>query len=81
MEDAGFETAKMTILEKGYVANGDALVGLRDFMVQDFGKLATKGWSEDDVQQWERAVDDALKEEIDEFGGLKFEAWVVLAKK
>jgi hypothetical protein len=71
----------MTILEKGYVANGDALVGLRDFMVQDFGKLATKGWSEDDVQQWERAVDDALKEEIDEFGGLKFEAWVVLAKK
>lgn len=81
MEEAGFEKGKMTVLEKQYVATGEALSGLRAFMVKDFGMVATKGWTEEDREKWEGAVDEVLKGEIDEFGGMKFEAWVILAKK
>jgi SAM-dependent methyltransferase len=81
MEDAGFDRAKMTVLEKEFVATGDALSGLRDFMVKELVKMATKDWSDEERQEWEGAVDAALKNEVDRFGGMRFEAWVILARK
>ncbi|OAQ72819.1 hypothetical protein VFPPC_00687 [Pochonia chlamydosporia 170] len=81
MEQAGFDPAKMNVLEKVFVATGDALDGLKEFLLTDLAGIATEGWSDQEKQKWPGAVDAAFKEEVDGYGGMRFEAWVVLAKK
>ncbi|KAK2593374.1 hypothetical protein QQS21_008905 [Conoideocrella luteorostrata] len=81
MEEAGFERASSQILVKEFVAKADALKGLREFMVADFGKMATRDWEESDRKKWQEAVDGVINEEVEAYGGMRFEAWVFLAKK
>ncbi|KAK5272244.1 hypothetical protein LTR99_010652 [Exophiala xenobiotica] len=42
---------------------------------------ATRDWSEEEVAKWPDAVEAAMQQEKELFGGLWFEAWVVIARK
>ena len=56
--------------------------GLYDFMVTSSIKsAATRGWGEGDLQKWPAAVRASMQQEKKSFGGLLFEAWVVIARK
>jgi len=55
---------------------------LYEFLLNPFIKgAATKEWSEQELGRWPEAVTAALEKEEQEFGGISFEAWVVVAKK
>lgn len=52
MDQAGFDPAKMNVLEKVFVATGDALDGLKEFLLTDLAGIATEGWSDEEKQKW-----------------------------
>lgn len=80
--DAGFDREKMQVSQKSIAVNGPALdQGLKKFFLSDFTKPAHKGWTEEDVAKWPAAIEQAVKGEIEAYGGVLFEAWVVLARK
>jgi hypothetical protein len=81
--EAGFTSARMdVIIEDLLVREGTPeFAGLRSFMLGDFTKLAREGWTEQDVARWPQALEKAISEELGKYGGIKFEAWIVLAQK
>lgn len=81
--EAGFSSARMdVIVEDLLVREGtEEFAGLRSFMLGDFTKLAREGWTEQDVAKWPQALERAISEELGKYGGIKFEAWIVLAQK
>lgn len=83
MEEAGWEVGKIkTVEERVVVREGSGeMAGLREFLMGELSAPARKGWSEEEVGRWEGAVDEAIKGEVGEFGGILMDAWVVLARK
>ena len=79
--EVGFNRDKIKVVEKRVVVGGEGLVGLREFILGEFTKPARRGWRKRDEERWEGAVDALLKEEVERYGGVLFEAWVVLAIK
>jgi ubiquinone/menaquinone biosynthesis C-methylase UbiE len=80
--EAGFDAAKIQVSQRSVLVKGPELdEGLKEFMLGDFTRLARKGWTEEEVTKWPGAIEEAIKGEFDAFGGVKFEAWVVLATK
>ncbi|KAK5192979.1 hypothetical protein LTR92_007273 [Exophiala xenobiotica] len=56
--------------------------GLYDFLTTSSLKnAATRDWSEEEVAKWPDAVEAAMQQEKESFGGLRFEAWVAIARK
>jgi hypothetical protein len=58
---------------------GEDVQGMKEFMLADFS-MATRGWSEEQ-QRWHVAVEEAIRREVEEYGGIKFEAWTIIARK
>ena len=79
--DAGFDAAAMQVLEKTVLVRGEQLEGLKSFFFSDFTKPARKEWTPEEEARWPEVLEQALKEETDKYGGVKFEVWVVLCKK
>lgn len=79
--DAGFEKGKVRSSECGVVLQGEDLEGIGAFMKSSFMAPAMKGWSELDCGRFAMEMDGVFEREIEQFGGLKMEAWVVLAEK
>lgn len=80
--DAGFSSDKIQYTERQTVVSGPELEqGLRGFLLSDFTLPARRGWTEEEVARWPQAVDEVIQQEVKNFGGVRFEAWVVLAKK
>lgn len=81
--EAGFSPARIELeVEDLLVREGtEEFAGLRSFMLGDFTKGAREGWSDQDVARWPRALERALREELARYGGIKFEAWILLAQK
>ncbi|KAK3314441.1 S-adenosyl-L-methionine-dependent methyltransferase [Apodospora peruviana] len=79
--DAGFNKEKMTVLSKRVVVTGDDLDNLSEFFPGLISEPARKGWTEQERARWPEVVDKAIQGEVEEYGGVLFEAWVVLAWK
>ncbi|KAH6679947.1 S-adenosyl-L-methionine-dependent methyltransferase [Plectosphaerella plurivora] len=80
--EAGFEADKIQVLQKTVIVKGEELhEGLKVFMQGDMMKPARQGWTDEEEARWPAAVEEAIQGEVDAFGGVKFEAWLVLAKK
>lgn len=83
MYAADFETGKIKTLEKSVLMKEGSkeMEGLKEFLLGKWMEAARKDWSEEEVGKWPAAVDEAIKEEISEHGGVLMEAYVVLARK
>ncbi|KAK5459551.1 hypothetical protein LTS15_003680 [Exophiala xenobiotica] len=86
VREAGFaaDTVETFALEKLVAeGGGDAWQGLYEFLTttSSLKNAATREWSEAEVAKWPDAVEAAMQQEKDAFGGLLFEAWVVIARK
>jgi len=80
MVEAGLG-GEMEVLVERTVVSGDALKGLRDFMLGGFTASARKGWREEEIARWEEEIDRAIGEEVERWGGVVMEAWFVVGKK
>lgn len=77
-EDKIHSFATKTVVKRG----GDDWDGLYEFLNDPFIKSgAARGWSEEELARWPEAVAAALEKEEKAFGGIVFEAWVVIARK
>ncbi|KAM0238345.1 hypothetical protein ACHAP5_008689 [Fusarium lateritium] len=81
--EGGFDSSRFKLLEKTVVVSGHELdEGLKLFMLGDLMRPARAGFTEDEEKKkWPEAVDEVLKKEVETYGGVKFESWVLLAQK
>ena len=85
--EAGFENSKIETWQIDHIVTdtGDEKAkwdGLYQFMIStSIAAGSTRGWSEEEAGRWAEAVGWAMEEEKREYGGLKFEAWVNVARK
>jgi ubiquinone/menaquinone biosynthesis C-methylase UbiE len=79
--EAGFDEAKIQVSRKEIVQKGEDLEGMKEFMSTGFSSMATRDWSPEEQQRWPAAVEEATGKEVDEYGGMKFESWTVIARK
>lgn len=79
--EAGFEKGKVKVLEKSVVVTGEERDGLVDFMAGHFTAPARNGWTDEEVAGWGNALEDAVLAEERDPGGVRFDTWVVIARK
>lgn len=79
--EAGFSEANVQVSQREIVQKGEDVQGMKEFMLADFSTMATRGWSDEEQQRWPVAVEEAIRREVEEYGGIKFEAWTVIARK
>jgi ubiquinone/menaquinone biosynthesis C-methylase UbiE len=78
---AGFNEEKVQVQHDKTIRKGEDLEGMRDFMLGDISKMATKDWTDEEKSRWAAAVDEAIQREVEQYGGIQFEAWTVIAQK
>jgi ubiquinone/menaquinone biosynthesis C-methylase UbiE len=82
MASAGFDPAKTQVKLRELIVKPDTeqYINLRNFMLSDFTKRAREAYSEEEEKRWPEVIDQALKVEVADHGGIKFEAWGVFAQ-
>ncbi|OOQ89067.1 hypothetical protein PEBR_10488 [Penicillium brasilianum] len=78
---AGFSEAKMQVYQDNTVRKDEDLEGMREFMLADFSRIVMKDWTEEERARWPAAVDKAIRREVEQYGGILFESWTVIAHK
>jgi ubiquinone/menaquinone biosynthesis C-methylase UbiE len=78
---AGFNEEKVQVHHDETIRKDEDLEGMRDFMLGDISKMATKDWTDEEKGRWPSAVDEAIQKEVEQYGGIQFEAWTVIAHK
>lgn len=83
MDKADWELGKVKTLQKDVLVKegSEEMAGLRDFLLGDLTEPARAGWTPEEKSKWPAAVDEAIKGEMQQHGGILFEAWVVLGRK
>ncbi|KAI0380183.1 S-adenosyl-L-methionine-dependent methyltransferase [Hypomontagnella monticulosa] len=82
VEEGGFSKDKITRIDKVLVVKDDENVaGLTALMSGPMMAKAREGYTEAEEAKWVDAVKQSVKEEVEQFGGIKFEAYVLLATK
>ncbi|CAJ2503453.1 Uu.00g108470.m01.CDS01 [Anthostomella pinea] len=82
VEESGFAKEGMTMLDKVLVVKDDENVaGLTMLMSGPLMVKAREGFTEEEEARWVESVRQSVKEEIEQFGGIRFEAYVLLATK
>ncbi|KAI8403037.1 hypothetical protein FOFC_16468 [Fusarium oxysporum] len=80
--EAGFDSSKFELVEDSIIVSGPELEdGLKKFMLGDLMRPARAGYTNEEEKRWPEAVDEVLKKEVESYGGVKFESWVLLAQK
>jgi SAM-dependent methyltransferase len=79
--EAGFDREKMSMSSRRVVVAGEDLDNLRSFFPGLISQPARKGWTEEENARWPEVIEEAVQGEIKQYGGVLFEAWVVLARK
>ncbi|KAI1817816.1 S-adenosyl-L-methionine-dependent methyltransferase [Poronia punctata] len=80
VREGGF--TETTLVEKVLVvADEDNIAGLTMLMSGPMMSKAREGYTDEDRARWAEAVGQSVKEEVDQFGGIRFEAYVLLAIK
>ncbi|KAI1310302.1 hypothetical protein F5Y03DRAFT_392239 [Xylaria venustula] len=82
VEESGFSKEKITVVDKVLPVTGDEnIAGLAMLMSGPMMSKARDGYTEDEQAKWTEAVNQSIKEEVEQFGGIRFEAYVLLATK
>jgi len=64
------------------LTEGEDWDGLYNFLINSPIKMAaTRDWSEEELEKWPEAMQASFQKEKQSFGGVRFEAWVVIARK
>ncbi len=82
MAEAGFEKGNIqTLREDITIGEGEGVEGLKSLFLGPLMKRAREKWTEEEEARWPEVVEEAIKGEVERFGGVKFESWFVLAIK
>ncbi|KAH7409009.1 S-adenosyl-L-methionine-dependent methyltransferase [Cadophora sp. MPI-SDFR-AT-0126] len=81
MMKAGFEKEGIKVLSPTVVVTGEKLEGLTEFGSGPFTDSARSGWTDEEKGKWKEVLLQVLEEKKQEYGGLKFEAWALVATK
>lgn len=82
VEDSGFSKDNITMVDKVLVvADDENIAGLTMLMTGPMMSKAREGYTEEEEARWPGSVKQSVKEEVAQFGGIRFEAYVLLAAK
>lgn len=82
VEENGFSKDNLTLVEKVLVVSDDEnIAGLTALMSGPMMAKAREGYTEEEEARWAEAVTQSVKDEVEQFGGIRFEAYVLLATK
>ncbi|KAK4117105.1 S-adenosyl-L-methionine-dependent methyltransferase [Canariomyces notabilis] len=82
VEEGGFVKDNITVLDKTLVvADEENIAGLTMLMSGPMMSKAREGYTAEEEARWADAVKESVKGEVDQFGGIRFEAYVLLATK
>ncbi|KAF3021963.1 hypothetical protein E8E14_010056 [Neopestalotiopsis sp. 37M] len=82
VEEGGFVKDQIRLTEKTLVvADDENIAGLTALMTGPLMAKAREGYTEEEEARWAESVKQSVKEEVDQFGGIKFEAYILLATK
>ncbi|KAI0458556.1 S-adenosyl-L-methionine-dependent methyltransferase [Xylaria acuta] len=82
VEEGGFAKDGITMVEKVLVVTDDEdIAGLTMLMSGPMMSKAREGYTEKEEARWVESVSQSVKEEVEKFGGIRFEAYILLATK
>ena len=81
MVKAGFDKDRVQVLSVTQVVVAKDMEGLTEFASGPFTDPARAGWTDDEKGRWQEVLKEALEDEKAEYGGVKFDGWVVLTTK
>lgn len=82
VEEAGFPTEGITVTRKELVITDEEnRAGLTMLMSGPMMQKARTGYTEEEEARWAESVKKAVQEEVDQNGGIRFGAYVLLATK
>ncbi|KAF2963351.1 hypothetical protein GQX73_g10216 [Xylaria multiplex] len=82
VEEGGFAKDNITVTEKVLVVTDEEnIAGLTMLMSGPMMIKARDGYTGEEEARWVESVKQAIKEEVDQFGGIRFEAYILLATK
>ncbi|KAK5632206.1 hypothetical protein RRF57_007920 [Xylaria bambusicola] len=82
VEEGGFAEDNIKVIDKTLLIKDDEnIAGLTTFMSGPMMAKAREGYTEAEELRWATEVKTSVTEEIKEYGGIKFEAYILLATK
>ncbi|KAI1395163.1 S-adenosyl-L-methionine-dependent methyltransferase [Hypoxylon fuscum] len=82
VEEGGFAKENITVVDKVLVVSDDEnIAGLTMFMSGPMMNRAREGYTEEEKAKWAESVSQSVKEEVEQYGGIRFEAYILLATK
>ncbi|TEY25039.1 hypothetical protein BOTCAL_1336g00010 [Botryotinia calthae] len=82
VEESGFAKDYIKVVEKVLVvADDENIAGLTMLMSGPMMSKAREGYTEEEQGRWAESVTQSVKEEVEQFGGIRFEAYILLATK
>lgn len=82
IEEAGFVKENIKSFEKELIVSDDEnLAGLTALMSGPMMAKAREGYSKEEETMWVETINQSVKEEVERFRGIRFEAYVLLATK
>ncbi|KAI2472345.1 S-adenosyl-L-methionine-dependent methyltransferase [Annulohypoxylon bovei var. microspora] len=82
VEEGGFAKDNITMVEKTLVVTDDEnIAGLTMLMSGPMMTKAREGYTAEEEARWAETVSQSVKEEVEKFGGVRFEAYILLATK
>lgn len=82
VEESGFARENITVVDKVLVvADEENIAHLTTLMSGPMMSKAREGYKEEEAAKWAESVSQSVKEEVERFGGIRFEAYVLLATK
>lgn len=82
VEESGFAKDDITMVDKVLVVTDDEnIAGLTMLMSGPMMSNARKGYTKEEEARWGESVTQSMKEEVEQFGGIRFEAYILLATK
>lgn len=79
--EAGFRPSDMQSSQKSILTNGIDLERLKTHLLGEFTASARDGWTEEEKKRWPDALEQAARNELRSYHGVRHESWVVLALK
>lgn len=82
VEESGFVKDAITVTDKVLVVDDEEnIAGLTMLMSGPMMAKAREGYTEEEEARWVESVKQSVKEEVQQFGGIRFEAYILLATK
>lgn len=82
VEKAGFSREKIALYDKVLIVKDkDNIAGIIALMSGPMMAKAREGYTAEEEAKWVEAVGQSVKEETEKFGGIRFEAYILLATK